>query len=103
MFLPMKVRKKPVKVGNKTIDQRFGENLKKWGFFAANLLLFCVFQLFCIKPPNAPQTLVEIYNTSLWPFLKFRSSNVIKKIIKSYVKQLPIISVQYCQFQDENL
>ena len=45
--------KKPVKVGNKAINQSFGENLKKT-FFAANVFFF---QLFCIKTgaqhPNA--------------------------------------------------
>ena len=33
---------------NKTLNQRFGANLKK-GFFALNLLLFCIFKLFSTK------------------------------------------------------
>ena len=47
-FLPLKTRKNVFFSVNKTLGQRFGENLKTLFLqnFAANFLLFCVFTAF---------------------------------------------------------
>ena len=49
-------------------------------FFWSKFVTFLRFQLFCIKPPRTLNAGGNVQHISLWPFLKFPSSNVIKKL-----------------------
>ena len=101
------IREKAVFFGNKTLDQRFGANLKKKFFllnFAANLLFFIMFfqllaqkmlkmtistSVWGVQHPNAGRNIQQTYKT------KQPRSNIPNSVRSTYSGDLNSELVQY--------